>query len=101
MWRRTVELPPGYSLSWSGQYEYIERVQEKLSVVAPATLLIITLMLFHGLQSRNRGGDYSAGLTSRVGGRRLADLVFRVSRFPLPFWWASSLSPVLLWRRLS
>ena len=42
----TVELPPGYALSWSGQYEYIERVQEKLSVVAPATLLIITLMLF-------------------------------------------------------
>ncbi|WP_299848274.1 efflux RND transporter permease subunit [uncultured Roseovarius sp.] len=43
---KTVELPPGYALSWSGQYEYIERVQEKLSVVAPATLLIITLMLF-------------------------------------------------------
>lgn len=42
----TVELPPGYSLSWSGQYEYIERVQEKLSIVAPATLLIIMLMLF-------------------------------------------------------
>ncbi|MEO0751379.1 MAG: efflux RND transporter permease subunit [Pseudomonadota bacterium] len=43
---QNVELPPGYSLSWSGQYEYIERVQEKLSLVAPATLLIITLMLF-------------------------------------------------------
>ena len=43
---KTVELPPGYALSWSGQYEYIERVQEKLSIVAPATLLIITLMLF-------------------------------------------------------
>ncbi|WP_120499107.1 efflux RND transporter permease subunit [Roseovarius sp. EL26] len=43
---KTVELPPGYSLSWSGQYEYIERVQEKLSIVAPATLLIIVLMLF-------------------------------------------------------
>lgn len=43
---KAVELPPGYALSWSGQYEYIERVQEKLSVVAPATLLIITLMLF-------------------------------------------------------
>ena len=42
----SVDLPPGYSLSWSGQYEYIERVQDKLSVVAPATLLIITLMLF-------------------------------------------------------
>jgi len=42
----TVELPPGYSLAWSGQYEYIERVQERLRIVAPATLLIITLMLF-------------------------------------------------------
>jgi Cu(I)/Ag(I) efflux system membrane protein CusA/SilA len=42
----TVDLPPGYSLAWSGQYEYIERVQERLGLVAPATLLIITLMLF-------------------------------------------------------
>ncbi|WP_372920672.1 efflux RND transporter permease subunit [Roseovarius sp.] len=41
-----VALPPGYSLAWSGQYEYIERVQERLGLVAPATLLIITLMLF-------------------------------------------------------
>jgi len=41
-----VDLPPGYSIAWSGQYEYIERVQERLSLVAPATLLIITLMLF-------------------------------------------------------
>ena len=41
-----VPLPPGYSLTWAGQYEYIERVQERLSIVAPATLLIITLMLF-------------------------------------------------------
>ena len=41
-----VTLPPGYSLTWSGQYEYIERMQERLTIVAPATLLIITLMLF-------------------------------------------------------
>ncbi|MEL0438025.1 efflux RND transporter permease subunit [Phycobacter sp. K97] len=41
-----VTLPPGYSLSWSGQYEYIERMQERLTIVGPATLLIITLMLF-------------------------------------------------------
>lgn len=41
-----VELPPGYSLTWSGQFEYIERVQERLKLVAPATLLIIVLMLF-------------------------------------------------------
>ena len=41
-----VELPPGYSITWSGQYEYIERMQDRLALVAPATLLIITLMLF-------------------------------------------------------
>ncbi|MDE4145480.1 MAG: CusA/CzcA family heavy metal efflux RND transporter [Pseudophaeobacter sp. bin_em_oilr2.035] len=41
-----VTLPPGYSLTWSGQYEYIQRMQDRLTLVAPATLLIITLMLF-------------------------------------------------------
>lgn len=41
-----VTLPPGYSITWAGQYEYIERMQERLKLVAPATLLIITLMLF-------------------------------------------------------
>lgn len=41
-----VDLPPGYSISWSGQYEYIARVQERLSIIAPATLLLIALMLF-------------------------------------------------------
>ena len=43
---RTVDLPTGYSIAWSGQYEYIERMQDRLTLVAPATLLIITLMLF-------------------------------------------------------
>ncbi|WP_424991125.1 efflux RND transporter permease subunit [Fluviibacterium sp. S390] len=41
-----VRLPAGYSLTWSGQYEYIERMQDRLAIVAPATLMIITLMLF-------------------------------------------------------
>lgn len=41
-----VELPPGYSLSWSGQYEYMVRAKERLSVVVPVTLLIIVLLLY-------------------------------------------------------
>ncbi|WP_027258743.1 efflux RND transporter permease subunit [Leisingera aquimarina] len=41
-----VALPPGYSITWSGQYEYIQRMQQRLTMVAPATLLLITLMLF-------------------------------------------------------
>jgi len=41
-----VMLPPGYSISWSGQYEYLQRVQERLTIIAPVTLLLIALMLF-------------------------------------------------------
>jgi len=41
-----VSLPPGYSLAWSGQYEYMVRAQERLSVVGPLTLAIIVLLLF-------------------------------------------------------
>jgi len=41
-----VTLPPGYSISWSGQYEYMERAKEKLALVIPATLAIIFLLLY-------------------------------------------------------
>ncbi len=41
-----IELPPGYSLSWSGQYEYMERAKERLSTVIPVTLAIIVLLLY-------------------------------------------------------
>ena len=43
---RDVRLPPGYSLSWSGQFEYLERATAKLKVVVPATLLIIFVLLY-------------------------------------------------------
>jgi len=42
----TLQLPPGYSVGWSGQYEYMLRAQEKLSVVVPLTLAIIILLLY-------------------------------------------------------
>jgi len=41
-----VELPAGYSLNWSGQYEYMVRAAERLSVVGPVTLAIIVLLLY-------------------------------------------------------
>jgi Cu(I)/Ag(I) efflux system membrane protein CusA/SilA len=43
---REVKLPPGYSVSWSGQFEYLERAIAKLKVVVPATLLIIFVLLY-------------------------------------------------------
>jgi Cu(I)/Ag(I) efflux system membrane protein CusA/SilA len=42
----TVKLPPGYSVAWSGQFEYLERATARMKVVVPVTLLIIFLLLY-------------------------------------------------------
>ncbi|MCR5860627.1 efflux RND transporter permease subunit [Mesorhizobium sp. J428] len=41
-----VALPAGYSLGWSGQFEYLERAQARLKIVVPLTLALIFLLLF-------------------------------------------------------
>jgi Cu(I)/Ag(I) efflux system membrane protein CusA/SilA len=41
-----MKLPPGYSLAWSGQFEYLERAQARLKLVVPLTLAIIFLLLY-------------------------------------------------------
>ena len=41
-----LDLPPGYSVTWAGQYEYIERAKDKLNYVIPLTLAIIVLLLY-------------------------------------------------------
>ena len=46
-----VTLPPGYSLQWSGQYEYMQRAKEKLALVVPATLVLIFLLLYLNFRS--------------------------------------------------
>lgn len=43
---KRVTLPPGYSISWSGQFEYLERATERLKLVVPATLAIIFVLLY-------------------------------------------------------
>lgn len=44
--QQKVKFPAGYSLTWSGQYEYLERAKERLALVAPFTLAIIILLLY-------------------------------------------------------
>ena len=44
--QQQVDLPPGYSIAWSGQYEYMIRAHEKLLKVVPMTLLIIFVLLY-------------------------------------------------------
>ncbi|CUB04050.1 efflux RND transporter permease subunit [Marinomonas fungiae] len=48
---KEVDLPAGYSLNWSGQYEYMERAKEKLTYVVPLTIAIILVLLYLNFRS--------------------------------------------------
>jgi Cu(I)/Ag(I) efflux system membrane protein CusA/SilA len=41
-----VKMPPGYTLTWSGQYEYMQRAKERLTYVVPLTLIIIFVIIY-------------------------------------------------------
>lgn len=59
-----VDLPPGYSINWSGQYEYLLRAKERLTYVVPLTLAIIVVLLYLSF-------------------RRLAEVVMIMATLPL------------------
>ena len=48
---RMVALPTGYTVAWSGQYEYMQRAKERMKLVIPATLAIIFLLLYFNFKS--------------------------------------------------
>ncbi len=52
--REQVKLPAGYSVSWSGQFEYLERAKKRLALVIPFTLAIIFVLLY---LTFNRAGE--------------------------------------------
>ncbi len=49
--RGEVQLPPGYNIVWSGQYEYMQRAQRRLMMVVPLTVLIIVLIIYLNTRS--------------------------------------------------
>lgn len=49
--RDAVKLPPGYAVAWSGQYEAMARIRERLSIVVPLTLLLIFFLLYLNTRS--------------------------------------------------
>jgi Cu(I)/Ag(I) efflux system membrane protein CusA/SilA len=51
-----LRLPAGYALQWSGQYENMQRVKERLKVVIPLTIFIIFLLLFMNTKSPVKAG---------------------------------------------
>jgi len=48
---KNVKFPPGYYITWSGQYEYMARVWERLKYIIPLTLFIIVLLLYINFKS--------------------------------------------------
>ena len=46
-----IRIPSGYTITWSGQFEYMERAAARLSIVAPATLFIIFLLLYFNFRN--------------------------------------------------
>jgi Cu(I)/Ag(I) efflux system membrane protein CusA/SilA len=49
--RKNVKLPAGYSIMWSGQFEYMERASKRLMVVIPLTLFIVFLIIYMNTKS--------------------------------------------------
>ena len=49
--RDTIKMPAGYSLVWSGQYEYMVRAEKRLKIVVPMTLLVIFLLLYFNFKN--------------------------------------------------
>jgi len=47
----SVKLPEGYTITWSGQYEYMQRAKERLKIVVPITLLTIFLLLYFNFKN--------------------------------------------------
>ncbi len=72
----SVKFPDGYYAAWSGQFEYLERAQQRMAVVIPATLLMILLLLY--LNFRRLSDTLIVMLSlpfSLVGGLWLMDLM--------------------------
>ncbi len=53
---KSVTLPPGYHLEWSGQYEYMMRAADRLKLVIPLTLMIVVVLLYFSTRSAMKVG---------------------------------------------
>ncbi|MEX2489130.1 MAG: CusA/CzcA family heavy metal efflux RND transporter [Pseudomonadales bacterium] len=60
-----VEIPPGYTLTWSGQFEYMQRAAERLQMVVPGALMIIFVLLYFNF--RNLAGPLMVMLSIPFG----------------------------------
>ena len=83
----------GYSIAWSGQFEYLERAAERLKVVVPATLAIIFVLLYLTFRRIDEALLIMATLPFALVGRLLAAVPARPPPVDRRAPWASSRSP--------
>jgi Cu(I)/Ag(I) efflux system membrane protein CusA/SilA len=78
-----VKLPPAIRVSWSGQFEYLERATERLKLVVPATLAVIFVLLYLLFRSFNDAALVMAAVPfSLIGGFWLIWAWATTSRWP-------------------
>ncbi len=63
-----LQLPAGYTIFWSGQYEYMERAKQRLLVIVPVTLLVICIILYLGTRSIVKTGIVLAAVPFSIVG---------------------------------
>ena len=76
--REKVELPPGYTIAWSGQYEFMQRVRERLKIFVPLTIAIIFVLFYFTFRSVAETLMVMLGVPLVPGGRRLVPGVARL-----------------------
>ena len=92
-----ITLPAGYTLTWSGQFEYMERAAKRLLIVAPATLMIILLLLYFNFRNITEPVVVMLSIPfGLVGGIWLIYAYDTICRSPLP--WALSLWLAWQWK---
>ncbi len=72
-----VKLPPGYSLDWAGEYESQKRADQRLAIIVPITILVITLIMYTMFRSFKWSGLLLANLSMAPIGGLLALLISR------------------------
>jgi len=80
-----IQVPAGYHIAWSGQYEYMERVKERLWIVVPITLAIIFLLLY-----LNTGSAVKTGII-------LLAIPFSAIGAVLLIWWLDYNMSIAVW----
>ena len=96
---QAVQVPPGYTIDWSGQFESMQRARRRLMLVVPLTLVLIFVMIYINTRSLVGNRNGSAGSSPGLDGSHLAALPVGLPAERGPSGWGSSRLPGSMRRR--